>query len=90
LLLGPDRWTAGKDQKTHGAEELDQPGDELPDFDTRHGKIDIPICFDRQLSETVRTSASMIPIGQSEPVSIVRGEPPELSSIRVSPSEALF
>jgi hypothetical protein len=27
---------------------------------------------------------------KSEPVSIVRGEPPDLSSILVSPSEALF
>jgi len=32
----------------------------------------------------------VIPIGKSEPVSIVRGEPPDLSSILVSPSEALF
>jgi len=31
----------------------------------------------------------VIPIGKSEPVSIVRGEPPDLSSILVSPSEAL-
>jgi hypothetical protein len=30
----------------------------------------------------------LIPIGESEPVSIVRGEPPHLSSILVSPSEA--
>ena len=32
----------------------------------------------------------MIPIGESEPISIVRGEPAELSSILVSPSEAPF
>jgi hypothetical protein len=32
----------------------------------------------------------VIPIGKSEPVSIVRGEPPDLSSILVFPSEALF
>jgi hypothetical protein len=32
----------------------------------------------------------MIPIGKSEPLSIVRGGPPDLSSILVSPSEALF
>jgi hypothetical protein len=33
---------------------------------------------------------TMIPIGKSEPLSIVRGEPPDLSSILVSPSEAPF
>jgi len=32
----------------------------------------------------------LIPIGKSEPISIVKGEPPDLSSILVSPSEALF
>jgi predicted nuclease of restriction endonuclease-like (RecB) superfamily len=32
----------------------------------------------------------VIPIGNSAPISIVRGEPPDLSSILVSPSEALF
>jgi hypothetical protein len=35
-------------------------------------------------------SQKLIPIGKSEPLSIVRGEPPDLSSILVSPSEALF
>jgi hypothetical protein len=34
-------------------------------------------------------SSRLIPIGTSEPVSIVRGEPPELSSILVFPSEVL-
>jgi hypothetical protein len=32
----------------------------------------------------------VIPIGNSEPVSIFRGEPPNLSSILVSAAEALF
>ncbi len=32
----------------------------------------------------------VIPIGRSEPVSIVKGEPPDRSSILVSPSEAIF
>jgi hypothetical protein len=32
----------------------------------------------------------LIPIGNSAPILIVRGEPPELSSILVFPSEALF
>ena len=33
---------------------------------------------------------ALIPIGESEPISIVRGEPSELSSILVSPSAAPF
>ena len=35
-------------------------------------------------------SGSLTPIGESEPVTIVWREPPELSSILASPSEALF
>jgi predicted amidohydrolase len=57
ILLGPDGRTAGKYRKTHGVEELYKPGDELPVFDTRYGKVGILICFDRQLPETVRTLA---------------------------------
>src|SRR6516162_10063782 len=38
----------------------------------------------------LRTCWKVIPIGKSVPVSILRGEPPDLSSILVSPSEALF
>jgi predicted amidohydrolase len=57
ILLGPDGRTAGKYRKTHGVEELYKPGDELPVFDTRYGKVGILICFDRQLPESARTLA---------------------------------
>jgi predicted amidohydrolase len=57
VLLGPDGRTVGKYRKTHGVEELYKPGDELPVFDTRYGKVGILICFDRQLPETARTLA---------------------------------
>jgi hypothetical protein len=36
------------------------------------------------------TATSLIPIGESEPISLVRGEPSELTSILVSASEAPF
>jgi predicted amidohydrolase len=57
ILLGPDGRVAGKYRKTHGVEEFYKPGDDLPVFDTRYGRVGILICFDRQLPETVRTLA---------------------------------
>src|SRR5262245_30711634 len=57
VLLGPDGRTVGRYRKTHGVEELYTPGDELPVFDTRYGKVGILICFDRQLPEAARTLA---------------------------------
>jgi predicted amidohydrolase len=57
VLFGPDGRTAGKYRKTHGVEELYKPGDDLPVFDTRYGKVGVLICFDRQVPETVRTLA---------------------------------
>ena len=57
LLIGPDGQTVGKYRKTHGVEKLYEPGDSLPVFETRYGKIGILICYDRQLPETARTLA---------------------------------
>jgi predicted amidohydrolase len=57
ILLGPDGRPVGKYRKTHGVEEFYKPGDALPVFDTRYGKVGILICFDRQLPETARTLA---------------------------------
>ena len=58
LLLGPDGEIVGKYRKTHGVEEFYKPGDELPVFQTRYGKVGILICYDRQLPETARALAS--------------------------------
>jgi predicted amidohydrolase len=55
VLLGPDGRTVGKYRKTHGLENFYKPGEALPVFETRYGKVGILICFDRQLPETART-----------------------------------
>jgi len=58
LLIGPGGETVGKYRKTHGVEQLYEIGDELPVFETRHGKVGILICFDRQLPEAARSLAA--------------------------------
>ena len=57
LLIGPDGTTAGKYRKTHGVEPGYTPGDRLPVFETRYGKVGMLICYDRQPPEIARTLA---------------------------------
>lgn len=57
LLIGPEGETVGKYRKTHGVEDVFIPGDELPVFETRYGKVGLMICYDRQPPEIARMLA---------------------------------
>jgi predicted amidohydrolase len=57
LLIGPEGETVGKYRKTHGVEDSFIPGDALPVFETRYGKVGLMICYDRQPPEIARRLA---------------------------------
>ncbi len=58
VLIGPDGRTVGKYRKTHGVEQFYEPGNALPVFETRYGKVGVMICYDRQLPEAARSLAA--------------------------------
>lgn len=57
LLIGPAGETVGRYRKTHGVEDMFIPGDALPVFETRYGKVGLMICYDRQPPEIARMLA---------------------------------
>ena len=57
-IFGPDGLLIGRYSKSHIAGgEIYDPGNELPVFDTKLGKMGVLICFDRQPPENARTLA---------------------------------
>jgi predicted amidohydrolase len=60
VLVGPDG-LIGTYRKTHlpflGVDRFTQPGDELPVYETRLGRIGVEICYDLRFPEVTRTLA---------------------------------
>jgi 5-aminopentanamidase len=57
LIISPDGKIIGRYSKSHPGEEIYEPGNEFPVFDTSLGRIGILICFDRQPPEPARILA---------------------------------